>query len=150
MPNSKPHVHKRSDSGGAMCGRGGKHPRLTAYTDEVTCTYCALVEQEQADAEFIAAARTAMPLLLGAVIAVLEDHRPGRIAILGRLCRHHENHRYFSITSTEADGVRACPDCTATVYSACTGCGQQVSADACPVRSAIGRELAGKDSSDGQ
>ena len=42
MPNSKPHVHKRSDSGGAMCGRGGKHPRLTAYTDEVTCTYCAL------------------------------------------------------------------------------------------------------------
>lgn len=87
-------------------------------------------------------------LLLGAIVAVLEDHRPGRAVILGRLCRRHENHRYFSITSTEADGVRACPDCTATVYSACTGCGQQVSADACPVRSTIGRELAGKDSSD--
>jgi hypothetical protein len=42
MPNIKPHVHKRSSSGEAMCGRGGAHPRLTAYTDEVTCTYCAL------------------------------------------------------------------------------------------------------------
>lgn len=42
MPNTKPHVHKRSSSGEAVCGRGGAHPRLTAYTDEVTCTYCAL------------------------------------------------------------------------------------------------------------
>ena len=42
MPNSKPHVHKRSSSGEAACGRGGAHPRLTAYTDEVTCTYCAM------------------------------------------------------------------------------------------------------------
>ncbi len=39
---TKPHVHKRSSSGEAMCGRGGAHPQLTAYTDEVTCTYCAL------------------------------------------------------------------------------------------------------------
>lgn len=114
----------------------------------VDCAGDLRVEQEQADAEFIATARTAMPLLLGAVIAVLEDHQPGRIVIYGSLCRRHENHRYFSITSTEADGVRACPDCTATVYASCTGCGPQVSADACPVRSAIGRELAGKDSSD--
>jgi hypothetical protein len=42
MPNSKPHVHKRSSSGEATCGRGGAHPKLTAYTDEVTCMYCAL------------------------------------------------------------------------------------------------------------
>ena len=91
-----------------------------------------------------------VPLLLGAVERLLEDHRPGRIVIYGSLCRHHENHRYFSITSTEADDVRACPDCTATVYASCTGCGPQVSADACPVRATIGRGLAGKDGSDGQ
>jgi len=37
----KPHVHKRNSAGEAACGRGGPQPRLTAYTDEVTCTYCA-------------------------------------------------------------------------------------------------------------
>ena len=104
----------------------------------------------EADAGFIVEARTAMPLLLGAVERLLEDHQPGRAVILGRLCRRHADYRYFSITSTEADGVRACPDCTATVYSACTGCGPQVSADACPVRATIGRGLAGKDGSDEQ
>ena len=38
---TRPHVHKRNSAGEAACGRGGPQPRLTAYTDEVTCTYCA-------------------------------------------------------------------------------------------------------------
>jgi len=81
-------------------------------------------------------------LLVMAIEDVLKPHQPGRVTILGALCKHHENHRHFSITSTEADGVRACPDCTATVYNSCTGCGPQVNVDACPVRTVITRALA--------
>ena len=84
-------------------------------------------------------------VLLRFVDAVLNLHQPGRIVISGSLCKRHENHRFFSITATEADDVRACPDCKATVYNACTGCGPHVSVDACPVRAAITRELSGKE-----
>lgn len=89
-----------------------------------------------------------LPLLLGVVEAVLKWHQPGRVAILGSLCERHESHRHFSITRTEADGVRACPDCAATVYASCTGCGPGVSVDACPYRLAITRELTGKEAGD--
>jgi hypothetical protein len=95
------------------------------------------------DAEFIIAARTAMPLLLGAVERVLELHQPGRIRVFGYTCEHHEAHRFFSITATEAQAVRDCPACKATVYHSCTGCGTGVSVDACPVREAITAALTG-------
>ena len=78
-----------------------------------------------------------------AAAAVLANHQPGPVVILGRLCRRHENHRHFSITRTEADDVRACPDCTASVYTSCTGCNPQVSVDTCPDRLAITRALNG-------
>ncbi len=87
--------------------------------------------------------------LLAALRAVLEPHKPGRVTILGALCKHHENHRHFSITRTEADDVRACPDCAATVYTSCAGCGPRVSVDACPVRETVTRELTGKEDADG-
>lgn len=84
-----------------------------------------------------------VPPLLAAIEAVLKPHQPGRVTIYGSLCKHHANHRDFSITRAEADGVRACPDCTATVYPSCSGCGPHVSADACPVRAAITAALTG-------
>jgi hypothetical protein len=89
-----------------------------------------------------------VPLLLGAVEAVLKLHQPGRIMIFGYTCERHEAHRFFSITATEADDVRACPDCKATVYNSCTGCGPQVSVDACPVREAITSALTGAQPAD--
>jgi len=101
-----------------------------------------------ADAEFVVTARTAMPRLLVAVERVLELHQPGRVKVFGYTCKRHENHRFFSITRTEADDVRACRDCTATVYSSCTGCGPQVSVDACPVREAITAALTGDSESE--
>lgn len=64
-----------------------------------------------------------IPALLAAVEAALAQHQPGRVAVLGALCPRHKDHRYFSITSVEAAGVTACPDCTATVYDSCPGCG---------------------------
>ena len=97
------------------------------------------------DAWFITTARTAMPRLVAALEAVLKLHQPGRVMILGALCKRHESHRHFSITSTEADSVRACQDCTATVYRSCTGCGPQVSVDACPNRAAITAALIAKE-----
>lgn len=78
--------------------------------------------------------------LLDAVDAVLALHQPGPFAILGHLCKRHEMHRYFSITSTEADHVAACPDCTATVRRSCTGC-LHTGIDACAVRVAVSRAL---------
>lgn len=81
--------------------------------------------------------------LLKAVEAVLKLHQPGRVAILGALCERHEAHRHFSITRTEADDVRACPDCTATVYASCTGCPPGVDVEACVIRTAITRALTG-------
>jgi hypothetical protein len=79
--------------------------------------------------------------LLAAIGVALEPHQPGARTVLGALCKRHENHRYFSVTSTEADDVRACPDCTAAVWTSCAGCGGGVPADECPVREAITREL---------
>jgi hypothetical protein len=116
----------------------------------VDCAGDLRVEQELADAEFICAARTALPLAIGALERLLADHQPGRIVILGSLCRRHANYRHFSITATEAEDVRACLLCAATAHASCTGCGGQVSADACPVRGAITRELTGKDGTDEQ
>lgn len=86
-----------------------------------------------------------VPRLLKAVEAALKFHQPGRMTILGGLCKRHENHRHFSITRTEADAVRACPDCTATVYRSCTGCGPGVDVEACVTRNAITAALAGKE-----
>jgi hypothetical protein len=86
-----------------------------------------------------------VPRLLAAVEAVLEQHRPGRIGILGALCPRHENHRHFSITSMEATDVVACQDCSATVYDSCTGCGPQMRLDSCPARTAISRALLGEE-----
>jgi hypothetical protein len=85
-----------------------------------------------------------LPALLAMVEAVLAQHQPGRIAVLGALCPRHKDHRYFSITSLEAAGVTACPDCTATVYDSCAGCGMPVPIDSCPTRTAISRELPGE------
>ena len=84
------------------------------------------------------------PRLFAAVQKALAQHRPGRLVILGALCSRHENHRHFSITSTEAADVTACPDCPATVYDSCAGCGPHVSLDSCPVRTALTRELLGE------
>ena len=86
---------------------------------------------------------------VAAVEAVLAQHQPGRVAIVGVVCKRHEAHRHFSIDAREAADVRACPDCTATVYNSCTGCATGVSVDACPVRNVITRKLSGEDSSDG-
>ena len=106
----------------------------------------AYLEEVRADADDEAAGLTAerdVPRLLAALEAVLAQHQPGRIAVLGALCSRHKDHRYFSITSVEAAGVTACPDCTATVYDSCTGCGSPVPMDSCPARAAIIRELPG-------
>jgi hypothetical protein len=102
-------------------------------------------DEAAANAEFIASARTAVPRLLAAVEAVLAQHQPGRVVILGALCRQHEAHRHFSITSAEAEAVTACPSCTATVHVTCTGCGAPASLDFCPARNAIARELLGEE-----
>ena len=85
------------------------------------------------------------PRLFAAVQKVLAQHQPGRIVVLGAPCPQHENHRYFSITAAEAADVTACPDCTATARNSCAYCGPQVPWDACPVRSAISRELLGEE-----
>ena len=83
--------------------------------------------------------------LLAAVEALLAPHQPGCAVILGALCLYHAGHRFFSITSAEAADVAACPDCTATVYVSCAGCGTQVPLDSCPVRSAATTALLRED-----
>jgi hypothetical protein len=93
----------------------------------------------------LAKAEQDVPRLLAAVEAVLAPHQPGRIVVFGSLCSRHEAHRYFSITAVEAASVRDCPECTATVYPSCTGCGPQVSAERCPIRHAITRALTGEE-----
>ena len=113
----------------------------------VDCAGDLRLEQEPADAEFIAEARTAMPRLLAAVFDLLKQHRPGPVTILGSLCERHANHRYFSIDACEAVDVQACTDCEATVYRSCTGCGHPVPVDSCPIRKTITRELTGKEAS---
>ncbi len=87
-------------------------------------------------------------VLVAALEAVLKPHQPGRVNILGALCERHENYRYFSITRTEADDLRACGDCDVTLYASCAGCGLHMRADACPVREAITREITGKGEGD--
>lgn len=87
-----------------------------------------------------------VPRLLAALDAVLAQHQPGRIVILGALCPRHEAHRHFSITGTEAADIVACQDCPATVYGSCAGCGPQVRLDLCPVRAAIAAALLGGES----
>ena len=82
------------------------------------------------------------PSLLAAIEAVLKLHQPGPVTIIGTLCKRHSNHRYFSITSTEAEDVRACQDCEAMVYRSCSGCGHPAPVDMCPVREAIRAALA--------
>lgn len=107
----------------------------------------AYLEEVRADADDEAAGLTAerdVPRLLAALEAVLAQHQPGRIAVLGALCSRHKDHRYFSITSTEAADVTACPDCAATVYVSCEGCGLPMRLDSCPARAAISRELSGE------
>ena len=85
--------------------------------------------------------------LLAAVEAVLAHHQPGRYLLIGLLCGKHEDHRYFSITGNEAQGIRDCPDCTPTVSVSCTGCG--VALDQCPDRKAISAALLGEGDTDG-
>ena len=87
--------------------------------------------------------------LLGALEAVLARHQPGRVMILGKLCRKHEDYRHFSISATEADEVGQCPACMATVYVSCTGCGVPRPLDDCPDRRAISAALTGTESTDG-
>lgn len=90
-----------------------------------------------------------VPRLLAAVEAVLAQHQPGRVLITGALCPQHENHRYFSITGTEAASVRDCPDCAAAVWTSCAGCGPQMPLDSCPARTAISAALLGEEKADG-
>ena len=87
-----------------------------------------------------------VPRLLAALEAILAQHQPGNFVILGALCPKHREHRYFSITSTEAAGVVACQECTASVFRSCTGCGPPVGLDSCPARLAINAKLLGEGS----
>jgi hypothetical protein len=96
-------------------------------------------EEDDANADFIAAARSYVPVLLAAVEAVLALHQPGPFVLLGALCKDHAVCRDFSITSNEADRVRACPDCSATVRVSCT-CGYP-DIERCPHREAITAKL---------
>lgn len=88
-------------------------------------------------------ARRHAPALLGAVEAVLKPHQPGPVTIHGTLCKKHKVCRDFSIDRTEAEHIAACPDCMATAFASCAGCGPHVAFDQCPVRLAIARELPG-------
>jgi len=85
---------------------------------------------------------------LAAVERVLELHQPGRIIVLGAVCEKHEQYPNFSITSIEAQRVRDCPDCKATVSVSCT-CGY-ADVERCPHRLAITAELLSKEGSDGR
>jgi hypothetical protein len=84
-----------------------------------------------------------IPRLVAALEKVLEQHQPGRVLITGALCPRHENHRYFSITGSEAASVRDCPDCAAAVWVSCAGCAPQIPVDSCPARTAISAALLG-------
>jgi hypothetical protein len=84
-----------------------------------------------------------VPVLLAVVGKLLEPHQPGPFTILGSLCGQHANHRYFSITGSEAANIGTCLACSATVYTSCSGCGPHVAVDRCPVRSAAAAVLRG-------
>jgi hypothetical protein len=81
--------------------------------------------------------------LLAATEAVAALHQPGRFVVLGAVCKEHEAYPNFSITSTEAQHLKDCPDCPATVSVSCT-CGYP-DLDRCPHRAAITDELLGKE-----
>lgn len=98
---------------------------------------------EDADPDFVIAARSFVPRLLAAVGRVLALHQRGRFVVLGAVCKDHEAYPNFSITSTEAQHLKDCPDCPATVSVSCT-CGYP-DLDRCPHRVAITDELLGKD-----
>ena len=102
----------------------------------------------EANAEFAAAARTAMPRLLAAVEAAAAFHQPGPFALLGALCPEHEACRNFSITSSEADRVAACPKCSATVQRTCSHGAHAIWP--CAEYRAISGELLSKEGSDGR
>lgn len=102
---------------------------------------------EDADPDFVIAARSFAPRLRAALDAVLALHQPGPAVVLGALCRDHRVLRNFSITAAEADRLRDCPRCSATVTLSC-GCGHH-DVESCPHRVAITRELLGKEGSDG-
>jgi len=121
---------------------------LTAIRDEALGSIAYAGNHACPDAGSSCSAHNALRLL-AAVEAVLKDHQPGRVKVFGYTCKSHEQHRFFSITSTEAGDVRACGQCTATVYNACTGCGPQVSVDACPVREAVTTALTGQEAGSG-
>ena len=84
-----------------------------------------------------------------AVEAVLRPHQPGRIVIMGALCAAHEAHRHFSITGTEAQAVRDCPECAGEPFVICTGCAGATAFTDCPVRKVVAVELLGEGKPDG-
>lgn len=115
-------------------------------SEDVTALLAGIKERRASRAEHapgMGAPAADFDRLVKAVEAVLAQHQPGRVAIIGVVCKRHEAHRNFSIDAREAADVRACPDCMATVYASCTGCATGVSVDACPVRGAITRALTG-------
>lgn len=90
-----------------------------------------------------------VPALAAAVEAVLAPHRPGRIVIMGSLCAAHEAHRHFSITGTEAQAVRDCPECAGEPFVICTGCAGATAFTGCPVRKTVAAALMGEGKPDG-
>ena len=79
----------------------------------------------------------------------LRQRRWFATAFSGRLCARHKNYRHFSITSTEAAAVEACPGCPADVFVTCAGCEGPVALEWCADRAAISRALTGEDGADG-
>jgi hypothetical protein len=100
------------------------------------------LERIRSEFEAFGASGGAFARLLAAVEAVLALHQPARFIVLGVVCETHEAYPHFSITSIEAQHVRACPDCKATVSVSCT-CGH-ADIDYCPHRLAVTRELLGE------
>ena len=88
-----------------------------------------------------------VPRLLAAVEAAAAFHQPGPFALLGALCPEHEACRNFSITSSEADRVAACPKCSATVQRTCSHGAHAIWP--CAEYRAIARELLGKEAGSG-
>ncbi len=103
----------------------------------------------EANAEFAAAARTAMPRLLAAVERVLELHarqdKPVRSWDLDLRCAAHD---WTRNTIRSFDAVRDCPDCRYSEYYACSHCRCPDDAWPCPTVLAITAALAGDDESD--
>lgn len=86
--------------------------------------------------------------ILAVAEAVTAFHQPGPYALLGALCPEHEACRNFSITSSEADRVAACPKCSATVQRTCSHGAHAIWP--CAEYRAISGELLSKEGSDGR